>query len=140
MTRHHRLGRMVATLLALGIGVGACGSADAGVSSHAARSLHDAVRSVRVAAAVGDHDAAVAATRRLETQLAAQRADGRVSADADARIRRAIARVRSDLVLIPTTTTSTTTTTTTTTTTAPVRHEHGEPHGKGHEEHGAKGG
>ena len=92
MTRHHRLGRTVATLLALGIGVAACGSAGAGVSSHAARSLHDAVRSVRVAAAVGDHDAAVAATQRLETELAAQRADGRVSADADARIRRAIAR------------------------------------------------
>jgi hypothetical protein len=131
MTARRRLGRLAATVMVLGIALAACGSTDPGVTPSAARSLHDGVRIVRLAAAAGDRDGAVSATRNLEAELTTLRADGRVSADAGARIRRAIARVRADLALIPTTTT----TTTTTTTVPPAEDQHGKAHGKDHGKH-----
>ncbi len=112
-------------LIAVGAG---CGSTDPGVTPNAARTLHGGVQIVRAAAAIGDRDAVASAVAHLEQVLAGLRADGRISADADARIRRAIAAVRADVRLIPTTTTTTTTTT---------RPEHGkrDEKGKGHDKH-----
>lgn len=101
---------VLAMIALLAVGAAACGNSDPGVTPSAARALHDGVQLVRAAAAVRDRDAAAAAVDHLEQMLADLAAHGRVSADARARIRRAIARVRANLVLLPTTTTTTTTT------------------------------
>jgi len=133
--RAARIAASVVVSASLTVAGAACGSTDSGVRPGAARTLHGGVQIVRAAASVGDREAAASALAHLERSLADLRADGRVDAGAEARIRRAIATVRADLALIPTTTPTTTTTTTT-------RPEHGKDHDepKGPKEHkGPKG-
>jgi hypothetical protein len=128
-----RRGRTVAAVTALLL-VAACGSTDPGVSAGAARELHAGVQLVRAAAAQGDRPATAAAVGRLDRTLARLSGQRAVSPTARERIRRATARVRAELGLLP----APTTTTTTTTTTRPAEPEprgrpHDEPkgHGKG---------
>ena len=98
--RTHRV-RIGAVAFALIVAAAACGRTRPGVTRSAARKLHGSVQLVRVAAAVGDRDAATSAIDPSSRPCTALRADGRVSDDAAVRIRRAIARVRADIDVDP---------------------------------------
>jgi hypothetical protein len=127
VSRRHALARVVAAV-AIGA-LAACGSSAPDVTAPAARTLHDGVQLVRAAAVAHDRAGATAAVDHLEQTLATLRSEGKVTAAAQARIRRAIESARARLDAIPTTTT------TTTTTTRPEP-DHGKPKPHGKDRHG----
>ena len=115
--------------------VTACGGSGSGVSRSAAAQLETQVAAIRTAAAHGDRVGSAAQLLQLLATVQHLRAQGRISAGAEARILSAAQTVETDLALLPapttTTTTSTTTTSTTSTTTTtepPRHHDHGHHH------------
>jgi hypothetical protein len=75
------------------VAVAGCGS-EPRLSAGTARALHHDVGAARTAAESGDGDAAVAALQSLEKRIAAAEADGELSGDAAAALKRGAARAR----------------------------------------------
>jgi hypothetical protein len=75
------------------VAVAGCGS-EPRLSAGTARALHQDVGAARTAAESGDRDAAVAALDSLEKRIAAAEADGELSGDAAAALKRGAARAR----------------------------------------------
>jgi hypothetical protein len=92
--------------------VAACGSADSGVSEPAGRLLTVQVEAIRAAAGGADRASTAQRLAQLRETVTQLRADGELSSNAAAKIRRAAAAVAAQLDLLPIPTTTTTTTTT----------------------------
>jgi septal ring factor EnvC (AmiA/AmiB activator) len=98
--KHWRFGRQralpFAAALILAATLAGC-APDAGLQRDTARQLQERVLSVGQAAAGNDHAAALKALERLESDLSAASASGRVSEDRRRTIMTAVAAVRADL-------------------------------------------
>jgi septal ring factor EnvC (AmiA/AmiB activator) len=86
-----------AAALILAATLAGCTTPDAGLQRETARQLQEQVLSVSQAAAGNDHAAALKALERLESDLSAASASGRVSEDRRRTIMTAVAAVRADL-------------------------------------------
>lgn len=98
---HWRFGRQralpFAAALMLAATMAGCAAPDAGLQRETARQLQERVLSVGQAAAGKDNAAALQALERLESDLSAASASGRVSEDRRRTIMTAVAAVRADL-------------------------------------------
>lgn len=99
--KHRRFGQQralpFAAALILAATLAGCATQDAGLQRETARQLQERVLSVGQAAAGKDHSAALKALERLESDLSAASASGRVSEDRRRTILTAVAAVRADL-------------------------------------------
>jgi hypothetical protein len=107
MSARHLVALVVGSLV-----LGACGSDDTGVSPSAARVLDSQVDAIRITAIRADRDTVTDHVVLLRASVDQLHGQGKLSDAAATRIRRSVAEVESQLVLLPTTTTTTTTTTT----------------------------